>query len=233
MLKFDPPLTEAILIKRYKRFLADVELDNGDLITVHCPNTGSMTNCATPGWKVLLSESTNKKRKYPHTWEMAKNELGHYIGINTNNANKIVKEALQVGKINELSEYKEIIPEHKVGDSRIDFLIRAEGLPDCYVEVKSMTLYQEGIGLFPDAVTTRGTKHANKLAELAKAGHRAVLLFCAQHSGITRYKIASHIDEKYALAVKKAQNCGVEVICYTCNFSNDSIELAHSIPIAD
>lgn len=233
MVKFDRPLTEGLLIKRYKRFLADIELPNGDVMTVHCPNTGSMTNCATPGWKVLLSKSSNKSRKYAYTWEMVITDLGHWIGINTNNANKIVKGALEKNRIVELAEYNQITSEHKVGDSRIDFFLQGDGMPDCYVEVKSMTLHDDGLGLFPDTVTTRGTKHANELAQLAKAGHKAVLLFCAQHSGITQFNIASHIDEKYADAVAEAQKVGVEVICYACNFSNDFIELAHSIPIAE
>lgn len=233
MVKFESPLIEAVLIKRYKRFLADVKLNNGDSLTVHCPNTGSMTNCAQPGWKVLLSKSANKKRKYAHTWEMAINDKGHWIGINTNNANKIVKAALQKRKIIELAEYSQITPEYKVGDSRIDFFLQGDGMPDCFVEVKSMTLCENSLGLFPDAVTQRGTKHANELAKLAALGNRAVLLFCAQHSGISNFNIASHIDENYALAVSEAQKAGVEVICYGCNFSIDFIELAQSIPIAD
>jgi sugar fermentation stimulation protein A len=230
MVRFESPLIEAVLIKRYKRFLADVELQNGDLLTVHCPNTGTMTNCAQPGWKVFLSKSENKKRKYAHTWEIAVNNTGHWIGINTNNANKIVKSALQQHKIPELAEYNQIKPEYKVDDSRIDFFLPGDGVPDCYIEVKSMTLCEGSLGLFPDAVTQRGTKHANELAKLAKAGHKAILLFCAQHSGITHFNIASNIDEKYAQAVSEAKKVGVEVICYNCNFSSDFIELAHSIP---
>jgi len=233
MLKFESPLIEGVLIKRYKRFLSDVKLDTGELLTVHCPNTGSMTHCAEPGWKVFLSKSENKKRKYAHTWEMAINDQGHWIGINTNNANKVVKDALQNRKIVELAEYSQIKTEYKVGDSRIDFFLQGDGMPDCYLEVKSMTLCENSLGLFPDAVTQRGTKHANELAELAKLGHKAVLLFCAQHSGISHFNIASHIDQNYAHAVSEAQKVGVEVICYACNFSSDFIELAQSIPIAD
>jgi len=233
MVRFDSPLIPAVLIKRYKRFLADVKLQNGDILTVHCPNTGLMTNCAQPGWTVLLSKSANKKRKYAHTWEMVIDNQGHWIGINTNNANKIVKGALEQRKIIELAEYNQITPEYKVGDSRIDFLLQGDGMPDCYVEVKSMTLCENSLGLFPDTVTQRGTKHADELAKLAKAGHKAILLFCAQHSGITHFNIASHIDAKYAQAVAKAKNVGVEIICYGCNFSNDFIELADSIPHSD
>ena len=137
MIRFQSTLTEAVLLKRYKRFLADVRLSNGETITVHCPNTGSMTNCAEPGWIVYLSKSSNKKRKYAYTWELAVNDQAHWIGINTNNANKIVKDAIQQGKILELAEYNHITPEHKVGESRIDFLLKGDGMPDCYVEVKS------------------------------------------------------------------------------------------------
>lgn len=230
MIRYQSTLTKAVLLKRYKRFLADVRLSNGETITVHCPNTGSMTNCAEPGWIVYLSKSANKKRKYAYTWELAVNDQAHWIGINTNNANKIVKDAIQQGKIVELAEYNHITPEYKVGESRIDFLLKGDGMPDCYVEVKSMTLCEKGIGYFPDTVTQRGTKHANELAELAKKGNKAVLLFCAQHSGIIQYDIASHIDAKYALAVAEAKISGVEVICYGCNFSSDFIELAQAIP---
>jgi len=148
MVRFESPLIPAVLIKRYKRFLADVKLQNGDILTVHCPNTGLMTNCAQPGWTVLLSKSANKKRKYAHTWEMVIDNQGHWIGINTNNANKIVKGALEQRKIIELAEYNQITPEYKVGDSRIDFLLQGDGMPDCYVEVKSMTLCENSLGSF-------------------------------------------------------------------------------------
>jgi sugar fermentation stimulation protein A len=229
---FSSALTKATLIKRYKRFLADVKLSDGEVVTVHCPNTGAMTDCATPGWTVYLSRSSNKKRKYAYTWEIAVNDKDEWIGINTHNANKIVKAALQNRSIVTLAEYNQIIPEFKVGESRIDFLLKGDGMPDCYIEVKSMTLCENGVGYFPDTVTQRGTKHANKLAELAQTGHKAILLFCAQHSGIETFSIAKHIDEKYALAVLEAQKSGVEVICYKCNFFSDFIELGQSIPIA-
>ncbi|MFT5541846.1 MAG: sugar fermentation stimulation protein A [Glaciecola sp.] len=228
---FPSALVKGKLIKRYKRFLADVKLNDGEVITVHCPNTGAMTNCATPGWTVYLSLAENKKRKYAHTWELAVNDFGEWIGINANNANKIVKEALQTSAIVELAEYNQIRSEFKVGESRIDFFLQGDGMPDCYLEVKSMTLCENNIGYFPDTVTQRGTKHANELAQLAKDGHRAVLLFCAQHSGIEKFNIAKHIDEEYALAVLEAQKSGLEVICYGCNFSCDFIELAHSVKL--
>lgn len=231
LFEFSSTLIKARLIRRYKRFLADVELESGEIITVHCPNTGAMTDCATPGWTAYLSHSSNAKRKYAYTWELVVNSDGHWIGVNTNNANKIVNAALQNRAIVELAEYNQIMPECKLGDSRIDFLLKGDGVPDCYLEVKSMTLCKNSIGYFPDTVTQRGTKHASKLTELAKAGHKAILLFCAQHSGIETFTIAKHIDVKYAMAVAIAQESGVEVICYGCKFSSDFIDLAHPIPI--
>jgi sugar fermentation stimulation protein A len=234
LITFTSSLIEATLLKRYKRFLADVILPNGDSLTVHCPNTGAMTGCAEPGWRVYLSQSDNPKRKYAHTWELAKNHRQEWIGINTNNANKVVKAALQNRHIIELAEYNSIHPEYKVGDSRIDFFLQGDGMPDCYVEVKSVSLCSEGgMGFFPDTVTQRGTKHANELAELARQGHKAVLLFCVQHSGINSVKIAQHIDPKYAEAVRKAQEAGVLLLSYKCNFSIENMSLANALPIVD
>ena len=219
-------------MKRYKRFLADVVLPDGTTLTVHCPNTGAMTGCAEPGWQAFLSQSNNPKRKYAHTWELAKNHRDEWIGINTNNANKVVKDALHKRRIIELAEYSSIHPEYKVGDSRIDFFLQGDGMPDCYMEVKSVSLCDEnGMGYFPDAVTQRGTKHANELAKLAKQGHKAVLLFCVQHSGIHSVKIAQHIDPKYAEAVRNAQDAGVLLLSYKCNFSIENMSLADALPI--
>ena len=234
MITFTSPLITATLVKRYKRFLADVKLSNGEALTAHCPNTGAMTDCAEPGWQVFLSQSDNPKRKYAHTWELAKNHRQEWIGINTNNANKVVKAALQKRHIIELAEYNSIQAEYKVGDSRIDFFLQGDGVPDCYVEVKSVSLCAEGgMGFFPDAITQRGTKHANELAELAKQGHKAVLLFCVQHSGINSVQIARHIDPTYADAVRKAQDLGVLLLAYKCNFSIENMSLADALPIVD
>jgi sugar fermentation stimulation protein A len=235
MPKFTSKLVKARLIKRYKRFLADVILENGDTTTVHCPNTGSMTHCAEPDWTVYLSQSDNPKRKYPYTWELSVNSEGHRICVNTAMANKVVKAAIEQRSIVELAEYNQIRPEYKVGNSRIDFFLQGDGMPDCFVEVKSMTLCEPNtnIGYFPDAVTTRGTKHANELAALAKQGHRAVLLFCVQHEGIESYAIAEHIDPEYAEALRKAEKDGVLILCYKCNFSMDIMELGYALPKAE
>ena len=230
-MKFQAPLENAKLIKRYKRFLADVELASGEETTIHCPNTGSMKNCAEPGFGVWYSTSENKKRKYPYTWELAVTSAGHFIGINTNNANKLVKEALQAKRIQELANYSETQSEVKYGEenSRIDFLLKEAVYPDCYVEVKSVTLLENGRGLFPDAVSTRGQKHLRELAHAAESGHRAVLLFCVQHTGIETVSVADQIDPDYAAAMQDALTRGVEVLVYGCEISAEKIELTHRL----
>ncbi|MBF7073831.1 DNA/RNA nuclease SfsA [Glaciecola sp. MH2013] len=235
MPKYTSALVKATLIKRYKRFLADVSLANGERVTVHCPNTGAMTNCAEPGWTVYLSESPNPKRKYKYTWELSEDNDNKLIGINSSFANKVVAEALQQRHILELAEYDQISPEIKVGDSRIDFLLQGDGMPDCYLEVKSMTLRDTGgeIGYFPDTVSKRGTKHAKELGMLAQQGHKAVLLFCVQHEGINSFDIAKHIDPEYAETLEDAQNKGLLLLCYKCNFSMDIIKLGEALPKAE
>jgi sugar fermentation stimulation protein A len=213
-------LQKAILIKRYKRFLADVYLANGDEITIYCPNTGAMTNCAEVGDQVWYSTSDNPKRKYQHTWELTFSKAGHWICVNTARANQLVAQVLKDNMITELSGYQQIKAEVKYGNenSRIDFLLTDEHKADCYVEVKSCTLLQEefglGQGFFPDAVTTRGQKHLRELIEMKQLGHRSVLLFAVLHTGIKSVLAAKHIDVKYAELFEKAQNAGVEVLCF-------------------
>ena len=226
-MKFPTSLSRGKLIKRYKRFLADVELDDGEQVTIHCPNTGSMRNCAEPGYGVWFSKSDNLKRKYPFTWELAETEQGHFIGINTNNANKLVKEALESERIKELAGYANLASEVRYGDenSRIDFLLTGPNLPDCYVEVKSVTLLENGHGYFPDAVSTRGQKHLRELSLMARSGSRAVLLFCVQHTGIASVSPAKEIDPDYAEAIREALSSGVEVLVYGSEISAQAIEL--------
>lgn len=228
---FSSALTQAKLIKRYKRFLADVQLSGGEVITVHCPNTGAMTGCDDPGSLVYLSKSANPKRKYQYTWEYATDPKGNKICINTNNANKVVKEALLQHHISELSQYSHILPEQKVNNSRIDFLLQEDGMPDCYVEVKSATLAQDNIAMFPDTVTKRGQKHCYELAEIAQQGIRAALLFCVMREAVDQFKIAQSIDPDYASAINFAQSHGVEVLCYACDLGLDGIRLTHPILI--
>ncbi len=213
-------LQKAILIKRYKRFLADVSLENGDVITIYCPNTGAMTGCAEVGDSIYFSESDNKKRKYRYTWELTQTQAGHWICIHSQRANQIIADAIQSEYITELAGYDSIKAEVKYGDenSRIDFLLSSEHRKDCYVEVKSCTLLDEsfaiGQGFFPDTVSVRGQKHLRELMQMKALGFRAVLVFAVLHTGIQSVKPAQHIDEKYALLFEQAKQAGVEIITY-------------------
>ncbi len=218
---FDPPLQQARLIKRYKRFLADVVLADGSEATLHCPNTGSMTRCQGADWRVWYSDSGNPKRKYPCTWQIVENDAGDYIGINSAFANTLVREALESGSVAELEGFSTLRSEVAYGEqkSRIDFLLsfaRAGATEqDCYVEVKSLTLgLPEGLGVFPDAVTTRGQKHLEELIAMRAQGARAVLFFCVQHTGVRRVSVARDIDPHYAQLLEEASAAGVEVLAY-------------------
>ncbi|QIR13647.1 DNA/RNA nuclease SfsA [Shewanella aestuarii] len=215
-MEFSPQLKHGRLIKRYKRFLTDITLDDGTEITIHCANTGSMKNCLYPGETVWFSTSDNAKRKYPHTFELMQTDDGHFIGINTGRANALAEEAINNGLINELSGYDTLQREVKYGEenSRIDILLTSQDRPKCYIEVKSCTLLEDGIGYFPDAVTTRGQKHLRELMQMVQQGHRAVLMFVVQHSGISLVKPAEHIDSEYADLLKQAVEQGVEVLAY-------------------
>lgn len=234
-------LQEARLIRRYKRFMADVELADGTKITLHCPNTGSMKNCLYPGRKVWYSDSGNPKRKYPCTWEQAEipvqfgdSEQITRAGLNTNMANKLVEELLTDGGVSELAQYQVIRREVRYGEekSRIDFLLQQPGLPDCYVEVKSVTLAMgNGLGLFPDAVTARGAKHLREMTQIVSQGMRAVLFFCVQHTGIDRVAPADEIDPEYGKALRKAIDAGVEIMAWRANISSESITLVNPLPV--
>jgi sugar fermentation stimulation protein A len=230
-MQFSSPLVKGVLLKRYKRFLADVRLPGGELVTAHCPNTGAMTGCAEPGFEVWLSTNKDPKRKLAYTWELAINDQQQWIGINTHNANKLVVEGINKGVIVELMAYQGLRQEVKYGaeSSRIDVLLTADGKPDCYVEVKSVTLLQDGRGWFPDAKTVRGQKHLRELSLLVEQGKRAVMCFCVQHSGIKTVSAASFIDPDYALALNQACAAGVEIICYGCEISEEKIELNQSL----
>ncbi len=217
-------LQKATLIKRYKRFLADVIFSDGSEHTIYCANTGAMTGCAEPGDTVYYSISNNPKRKYKHSWELTHTKARHWICVNTAKANQLVAIALNNNEIPELSDYQQIQAEVKYGseNSRIDFLLTDEHKADCYVEVKSCTLLQEEFGLgkgyFPDAVTTRGQKHLRELIEMKALGYRSVLLFAVLHTGIKSVEPAEHIDKKYAQLFAEAKQAGVEVICYYPDF---------------
>lgn len=233
-MKFEPALESGQLIKRYKRFLADITLPDGNERTIHCANTGAMTGCATPGNRVWYSTSDNPKRKYPNSWELAETSQGHHICVNTARANQLAVEAIEAGVIEELQGYEQLQTEVKYGNenSRIDILLKSENKPKCYIEVKSVTLLDEelqGQGYFPDAVTTRGQKHLRELTEMAQTGSRAVLLFTVLHSGIEKVAPALHIDAKYSQLLKIAQEHGVEVLCYKAELSSREIKLVKSL----
>lgn len=230
-MEFSPPLRSATLIKRYKRFLADVVTPEGQVMTIHCANTGAMTGCATPGDTVWYSTSDNTKRKYPHSWEVTQTAQNHLICINTLRANQIVAEALSRKNIPELSEYSVIKPEMKYGseNSRIDFFLSGDGLPDCFIEVKSVTLLENNHGYFPDAVTTRGQKHLRELTIIAKEGKRAILLFAVLHTGIYEVAAAAHIDKQYANLLDEAIKNGVEVLCYQVDINTQKMLLGQNI----
>ncbi|EBK8409351.1 DNA/RNA nuclease SfsA [Salmonella enterica] len=230
---FSPPLQRATLIQRYKRFLADVITPDGTTLTLHCPNTGAMTGCATPGDTVWYSTSENTKRKYPHTWELTETQSGAFICVNTLRANQLTKEAIQENRLPALAGYNILKSEVKYGAerSRIDFMLQADFRPDCYIEVKSVTLAEKENGYFPDAITERGQKHLRELMGVAAAGHRAVVVFAVLHSAITRFSPARHIDIKYAQLLSEAQNKGVEVLAYKAELSVQKMELNEPVPI--
>lgn len=212
-----PPLSHGVLLRRYKRFLADIQLPDGEQITIHCPNTGAMTGCANAGDTVWFSTSDSPKRKYAHTWELTQTQAGDFICVNTLRANQLVQEALENSWITELSAYLEIFPEQKYGteNSRIDFLLKSDRLPDCFVEVKSTTLLTEsGVGMFPDAKTERGQKHLRELTHIAKQGQQAVIFFAILHTGIERFEVAKQIDAKYAELLAFAHSHNVQILTY-------------------
>ncbi|WP_440874933.1 DNA/RNA nuclease SfsA [Thalassotalea sp. PLHSN55] len=214
-------LHSATLIKRYKRFLTDIRLANDEITTIHCANTGAMTGCAEPGNTVWYSTSDNPKRKYPFSWEISVDSNNHHICVNTIRANQLVEEALLNNVVTSLSGFSTLKREVKYGseNSKIDFLLSYADKPDTYVEVKSVTLLEQGKGYFPDAVSTRGQKHLRELIEMAQQGKRAVLLFAVLHSGIESVQAAAHIDPKYAQLLNEAKQQGVQILAYQAQFS--------------
>lgn len=233
-MRFPVPLLTGRLRKRYKRFLADVVLDDGRALTAHCPNTGSMLGCHEPGSRVWLSESDSPKRKYPHTWELVELDGGVLVGINTGRANALVREAIRSGLIGELGGYDEIRAEVRYGNenSRIDFLLTGND-GSCYVEVKNVTAaVDEGVAVFPDAVSTRGTKHLRELMDVAShEGSRAVLCYCVQRSDVREVRPADGIDPDYGRTLREALAAGVEVIAYRAKLDTQGVVLAERIPV--
>jgi sugar fermentation stimulation protein A len=234
-------LQPSTLIKRYKRFLADVivtdEHNIATQITMHCANTGAMTGCATPGDTVWYSTSDNAKRKYPNSWELTLTQAKHWICVNTIRANQLTEEALIQGQIAELCQHRELKREVKYGDenSKIDFHLLDINDRETFIEVKSVTLLTENQGYFPDAITQRGQKHLRELMAMAAQGHRAVLFFAVLHSGINDVRPAGHIDEQYTALLREAKQQGVEIIAYKATFHKEkchfNVALTTKVPV--
>ena len=209
-----PELYPGILLKRYKRFLADVRLADGRTITAHCPNSGSMRACSESGRPVYVSKATNPKRKLSYTWELISMPTS-LVGVNTMVPNRLVKKAIMEHEIPELDNYEDIRSEVKYGqNSRIDLLLRAENRPPCYVEIKNCTLVEDRLARFPDAVTSRGLKHLVELEKQVEAGQRAVMFFLIQRQDADRFRPADHIDPEYGRQLRQARRQGVEILVY-------------------
>ncbi len=238
-MKFPDPLIRGRLIKRYKRFLADVELEDGakagEVVTAHCANPGSMLSVNEPGSEVWLSPARNPERKLKFTWELIR-VGGSLVGINTQLPNAIVAEAVEAGKFPELGGYPSLRREVKYGEnSRIDLLLENDG-DKCYVEVKNVTmkrdLAKDAPAEFPDAVTARGAKHLVELATMVGLGHRAVMFYLVQRQDAKTFAIAQDIDPVYAKGLAVARKAGVEVLCYGCKLSKSEIRIDSPLPLA-
>ena len=230
-MKFGQALTRARLIKRYKRFLADVEMADGGVVTVHVANPGAMTGLAEPGSEVWLSRSPNPNRKLPWIWELILAD-GGLACVNTGRPNEIAFEAISAGAIPELAGYGEIRREVKYGaNSRIDLLLAGADRPTCYVEVKAVTLKRDDAACFPDSVTARGTKHLGALADIVRLGDRAVMLYLVQRGDCRLFRPAEWIDPVYAAALRRAKAEGIETLCYACRLSLDGIEIDRALPL--
>ena len=227
-MQFSSSLIEAKLIKRYKRFLADVIFKNGEKKTVYCPNPGSMLGLTQKNTKIWLQESINKNSKYKFIWRLVENSKGKLICIDTQMANKIIYENLLKRNIPELKKYEEIILEPKVTDgSRLDFLLKSKGEKSCYIEVKSSTLSRDpDISEFPDSVTLRGSKHLSLLTNLKNDGFRAIQIYLIQRSDTNYFKIAKDIDQQYFKSFQIAKKSGVEILILQSLISYDGIKLS-------
>lgn len=233
-MQFDPPLEEGRLLRRYKRFLADIETASGEQLTIHCPNTGSMLNCMSEGCRVWFSRSSDPKRKLPGTWEVGETPQGRLACINTARANALVEEALRAGVITELAGFTELKREVRFGEenSRADFRLDYATGP-AWIEVKSVTLgfADTAVAAFPDARTERGAKHLRELASLARQGVRAVQLYCVNLTGIEAVRAAEEIDPAYAQGLREAKAAGVEVLAYGAEITPQAMRLVRRLDV--
>ncbi len=233
-MQFTESLIEGRLIQRYKRFLADVRLADGSVLTAHTPNTGSMRGCAEPGSRVWLRDSGDPERKYRYSWELVETGDGVTVGINTGLSNRLVEEAIVDGTIAELQGYGEIRREVKYGElrSRIDLLLRGHATAaDCYVEVKNVTLVERGVAYFPDAVSERGRKHLQELAAMVASGARGVMVYCVQRRDATAVSPADTIDPAYGEEMRRVRALGVECLAYQAVVSPREIRLWQGLPV--
>jgi sugar fermentation stimulation protein A len=235
-MRFPSPLIPATLIRRYKRFLADVRLAGGETVIAHVANPGAMTGLAAPGARVWLSESKNVKRKLPYSWELVEVDFGRgmeLVGVNTGYPNPLVAEALAAKMFPALAGYASVRREVKYGEnSRVDFLLEGNNRPPCYVEVKNVHLMREpGLAEFPDSVTVRGAKHLHELAAMADAGAGALMLYVIQIGSAQSFTIARDIDPTYGQAFDRARDRGVAAMAWTCALARDGIAVAAQVPI--
>ncbi len=229
-MRFPAPLVPGTLIQRYKRFLADVRLDDGTVVTAHCTNTGSMRGCNAPGSRVYLSEQHGKNRKLPFTWELIR--VGRtLVGINTLAANRLAREGIETGVVKELQGYERLRAEVRTRPgSRLDFLLE-DADQQCYVEVKNVTLVANRVATFPDAVSERGTRHLKELTRLRRRGHRAALLFVIQRGDCPSFRPADEIDAEYGRWLRRAAKAGVEIFPYRARVTVRGISLTEAVPL--
>ncbi|MFO7706472.1 MAG: DNA/RNA nuclease SfsA [Halopseudomonas sp.] len=232
LIRFAPGLLPGVLLRRYKRFLADIRLDDGRELVLHCPNTGSMTHCAQPGSRVWVDIQHKPGRKLPGTWELVEVAPGQLACIHSARANRVVAAALRAGLITPLAAFAVQRPEVKLagGGSRFDFLLSEPG--ECVLEVKSVTLaLGDGLGAFPDAVSLRGQKHLLELIEVVASGRRACLLFCVMHSGINRVRPADEIDPLYGAYLRQAAAAGVDIIAWSVHPTPAGLQVLGQLPV--
>jgi sugar fermentation stimulation protein A len=232
-MRFQTDLVPARLIRRYKRFLADCVLDDGREVTAHCANPGSMMGLADEGMKIWLEPNDDPKKKLNYGWRLIEHENGHFTGVDTSVPNRALRLALEQRQIPELAAYQSVCPEVKYGEnSRIDFLLTELGLPDCFVEVKSVTLSRTiGQAEFPDSVTKRGAKHLQELSNMVALGHRAVMLYLVQRTDCTTFTLAGDIDPAYQAAYFAAREAGVETLCISTKITPHEVTIAHPMQI--
>ena len=232
-MRFPSPLLEGRLVRRYKRFLADVELAGGEIVTVHCANPGSMLGLAEPGMRVLLSRSANAARKLPLSWELVEAPGCGLVGINTALPNRLVEEALRAGRIAELAGYPTLRREVPYGKgSRVDFVLAGPGRPDAYVEVKNVHFSRiPGLAEFPDSVTARGARHLDELVSVVAAGRRAAMLYIVQRTDSARFSVCGDLDPAYGAAFQRARAAGVEMLAHRCVITAEEIAVGDAIPV--